>query len=310
MAAPDPSALIVHQYDVSPFSEKVRIVLGVKGLAWRACNQPNMMPKDDLLALTGGYRRIPVLQIGADLYFDSLHIIEVLERRHPTPPVFTASQPASTIGLGSLSEEAFFRTAVALLFAHDWDATPAFMADRSALMGAPFDADAMAALRPAQEAKMHGNLATLDGQLADGRAYLTGPQPDVVDAAFYCHLHMVRAGKGRTAALLDEHPHLLAWEQRVKGLGQGRRSEISRTDAIAIARAAVPQPLADTSSPGPDDPQVGQRVRVKYRDANSPVLEGTLAGIRAHSFSVRRESDAAGTLMLHMPRCTGTLSAA
>src|ERR1700722_18286420 len=68
--------LILHQYEISPFSEKVRVAMAIKGLSWRACNQPSIMPKPQLVALTGGYRRIPVLQIGADLYFDSQYIIE------------------------------------------------------------------------------------------------------------------------------------------------------------------------------------------------------------------------------------------
>jgi glutathione S-transferase len=66
----DESALILHQYDISPFSEKVRVVLGIKKLAWYACSQPLILPKPEVFALTGGYRRIPVLQLGANIYCD------------------------------------------------------------------------------------------------------------------------------------------------------------------------------------------------------------------------------------------------
>ena len=63
--------IIFHHYALSPFSEKIRRILAFKGLPWRAVDQPVMMPKPDLIALTGGYRRIPVLQIGADVYCDT-----------------------------------------------------------------------------------------------------------------------------------------------------------------------------------------------------------------------------------------------
>ncbi len=53
------SELILHHYANSPFSEKVRLVLGLKGLSWRSVTVPVMMPKPDVLALTGGYRRTP-----------------------------------------------------------------------------------------------------------------------------------------------------------------------------------------------------------------------------------------------------------
>ncbi|MBA4210140.1 MAG: glutathione S-transferase family protein, partial [Parvibaculum sp.] len=63
-------SIIFHQYDISPFSEKVRVIFGIKGLEWFACDQPVIMPKPELVALTGGYRKIPVMQIGADIYCD------------------------------------------------------------------------------------------------------------------------------------------------------------------------------------------------------------------------------------------------
>ena len=72
------SDVILHQYDSSPFSEKVRICFGIKGLAWRAAQQPVIMPKPDLIPLTGGYRRIPVMQIGADVYCDSATRVKIV----------------------------------------------------------------------------------------------------------------------------------------------------------------------------------------------------------------------------------------
>lgn len=80
--------ILFHQYDSSPFSEKVRVCLGIKKLAWAAVDQPVIMPKPGLVALTGGYRRIPVMQIGADVYCDSQLIVRELERRYPEPTLF------------------------------------------------------------------------------------------------------------------------------------------------------------------------------------------------------------------------------
>ena len=37
---PDSHALILHQYATSPFSEKIRLVLGAKGLTWNAVEIP------------------------------------------------------------------------------------------------------------------------------------------------------------------------------------------------------------------------------------------------------------------------------
>ena len=59
--------LILHHYPGSPFSEKVRVVLGMKGMRWRSVMVPSLLPKPDVVALTGGYRRSPFMQIGADI---------------------------------------------------------------------------------------------------------------------------------------------------------------------------------------------------------------------------------------------------
>ena len=48
--------MILHHYETSPYAEKVRLGLGLKGLAWASVEIPVIMPKPDLTALTGGYR--------------------------------------------------------------------------------------------------------------------------------------------------------------------------------------------------------------------------------------------------------------
>ena len=82
--------ILLHQYASSPFAEKIRVCLGIKRLAWGAVDEPVIMPKPELVALTGGYRRIPVMQIGADIYCDSQLIVRELERRFPEPTLFPA----------------------------------------------------------------------------------------------------------------------------------------------------------------------------------------------------------------------------
>ena len=87
--------IILHHYDTSPYSEKVRLGFGLKGLAWASVELPQIMPKPKLTALTGGYRKTPVLQIGADIYCDSQLIMRELERRYPTPSFYPAGHGAA-----------------------------------------------------------------------------------------------------------------------------------------------------------------------------------------------------------------------
>ncbi|OYW24006.1 MAG: glutathione S-transferase, partial [Sphingomonas sp. 12-62-6] len=63
--------IILHHYPRSPYAELVRRALGIKGARWHSVIIPNMAPKPELTPLTGGYRKTPVLQIGADIYCDT-----------------------------------------------------------------------------------------------------------------------------------------------------------------------------------------------------------------------------------------------
>jgi glutathione S-transferase len=52
--------IILHHFDISPFAEKIRLAFGIKNLSWHSVEIPLVMPKPDLTALTGGYRKTPV----------------------------------------------------------------------------------------------------------------------------------------------------------------------------------------------------------------------------------------------------------
>ena len=79
---------VLHHYPFSPYAEKIRAMLGYKGIAWKSVQIPPVMPKPDVIALTGGYRKTPILQIGADIYCDTALIARVLERLAPSPSLF------------------------------------------------------------------------------------------------------------------------------------------------------------------------------------------------------------------------------
>src|SRR5690242_1615216 len=124
--------IIFHHYPTSPFSEKVRLAFGIKKLSWRSVEIPNMMPKPDLLPLTGGYRKTPVMQIGADIFCDTQIILRELERRFPEPSLFPHGK-GLPYGLGFWSDRAFFMPTVGVVFGEIGHLTPEdFRKDRTA----------------------------------------------------------------------------------------------------------------------------------------------------------------------------------
>src|SRR2546428_12966243 len=130
--------LILHHYDASPVSEKIRKCFGMKRLKWRAVERPGMMPKPDLIPLTGGYRRIPVLQIGADVYCDTQLIVRVLERLHPTPTLYPGASEGTCHAWNLWADRLVFLPAVATGFAETWQfLPPGFTEDPTRMVPGP-----------------------------------------------------------------------------------------------------------------------------------------------------------------------------
>lgn len=292
--------ILLHQYDGSPFSEKVRVCLGIKQLTWSAVDQPVIMPKPDLLTLTGGYRRIPVLQIGADLYCDSVLIVRELERRFPTPSLFTTGRAGLDQALAQWTDRDFFQAAVTVIFAGLGESVdPAFIRDREGLSGQRFDPAAMKAAAPHMAEQLRAHAALIAAQLADGRRFLSGDGPGAVDAAAFYNLWFVRSSYPPAATAFDDMSVLMDWYERVRAIGHGTRSVASRAEAVAIARASEPL----THVVDPHDAALGGRlVTVAATDYGRDPVRGRLVGSSPHHVAVARDDPDAGELVIHFPR--------
>jgi glutathione S-transferase len=295
--------LVLHHYDFSNFAEKARLALGFKGLAWGAVTIPPIAPKPDLTALTGGYRRTPVLQTGADIWCDTRLIVRELERRHPTPPLLPVAQAAQAEALAFWAENRLMRPITLYASGMNGDVLPAgLQADRSAMRGLPAPDEATmlrAARRNAPLAR--ALIPQVEAMLADGRDYLLGAQPTVADLAVYHPLWFLTARTQRLAFELAPFARIAAWMQRVRAFGHGRPRPMPAAEAIAVARAAAPAPLPP-STPHPEDPPLGSVVRVRADDNGQEVTQGTLVYLGPDEIALRREDARAGEVVVHFPR--------
>ena len=295
--------LVLHHYDFSNFAEKARLALGFKGLSWGAVTIPPVAPKPDLTALTGGYRRTPVLQIGADIWCDTRLIVRELERRHPAPPLLPAALAAQAEAIAFWAENRLMRPITLYASGMNGDVLPAgLQADRSAMRGLPAPDEATmlrAARRNAPLAR--AQIPQVEAMLTDGRDYLLGARPTVADLAVYHPLWFLTARTQRLAFELAPFPRIAAWMQRVRAFGHGQPQPMPAAEAIAIARAATPAPLP-LSSPHPEDPPLGSEVRVRADDNGQEVTQGVLAYLGADEIALRREDERAGEVVVHFPR--------
>ncbi|HKD21317.1 MAG TPA: glutathione S-transferase family protein [Rhizomicrobium sp.] len=295
--------IIFHNYATSPFSEKVRLVFGIKKLAWRSVEIPSMMPKPLLLPLTGGYRKTPVMQIGADVYCDTQIIIRELERRFPEPSIFPHGK-GLPYALGFWADRPFFMATVPVVFGEVGPMIPEeFKKDRAAMSGGTFSVEALQAAAPFAKDQWRAHAAFLGEQLADGRAFLQGSAPTVADVHAYLNLWFVKNFIAATAAaLLKEFPAIDAWYARVTAIGHGKPTPMSGEEALAVAKAATPEAK---SKPDPFEPRglkPGDRVTVSADDYGRDQIAGEIVFSDAHEIAILRRDKDVGDVVVHFPR--------
>jgi glutathione S-transferase len=302
--------IILHHYDISPYSEKVRLGLGLKGLAWASVELPIVMPKPNLTALTGGYRKTPVLQIGADIYCDSQLIMRELERRFPTPSFYPAGHGAAD-ALAWWAEKTTFSPAVSVLFAKKPDMLPeGFLEDRAKFSGRNIDPVAMKAAVPNLLDQLRAHFDWLDQMLADGRSFLQGPAAGLADLSAYHPVWFLRRNFGSAAAPLDGFPRLQTWAERIAAIGHGSRSEMSAQQALDVARDATSIARATVDPHDPIGRKPGQTVTVTPDDTGRDPVVGELVASDVHEIVIRRSDREIGEVCVHFPRAGFVVAAA
>ena len=295
--------LILHQYPTSPFAEKVRLIFGIKGLPWSSVMIPTIMPKPDLTALTGGYRKTPVLQIGADIYCDTALIADVIEERAPRPTLYPGDIAGASRILAQWADSTLFWTAVPFALqpaglAHMFEGVPpeavkAFGDDRNI-----FRAN-MPRMRPADAtAAFTLYLERLEATLGK-QSFFFGSAPSIADLSIYHCLWFVVRG-GPVAKILESFPALQDWRARIAAFGHGTYQKLDSGAAITIAHDAT----AEKSSGNLDTHglAIGQRVVVAATDTGVDPIEGTLYGATKSRISIAREDQRAGSVVVHFPR--------
>jgi len=297
-AAPPP---ILHHYDTSPYSEKIRKLLAHKRVRWACVEQPSIMPKPDLVPLTGGYRRIPVLQIGADVYCDTQLISRVLERRWPEPTIYPGASEGTCHAWNLWADRLAFLPAVACVFAEIGQFVPReFMEDRSRMMPGR-DFSEIPRQAPHAREQLRSLIALLEVQLTDRRPWLLGPAFSLADAACFHPLWFLRVAP-QASAMLTEFPAVGRWMARIDALGRGDCEPMTTADALAVARAHPPTDRLEGDPREPNGLVVGERVTVTPDDYAFDPVAGDLVFSTPSEVAVRRSDPAVGEVVVHFPR--------
>ena len=244
-----------------------------------------MPPRPLLTPLTGGYRRAPVLQVGADIYCDTNLILPTLERLHPAPSLYPPGSEGVAEGLGFAWERQMWIPTIGVLVHYIGEHIPAeFLKDRKeSYLMVDISKQAMAPQLPQHLQFVRAQLAWLERALG-ARPFLFGPAPSAADLACWQTIFLLR--KGRPVAMTPEQ-------------------------AFEVARAAVPAPVTHLDPDGdPGGLKAGTAVVVTPDDNARVPVAGTLVAAGDSEVVIHRRDAQAGDLHIHFPRLGFDVAAA
>jgi glutathione S-transferase len=302
MKGADMSEIILHHYPTSPYAEKVRLAFGLKGVSWRSVYIPMIMPKPELMPLTGGYRRTPVMQIGADIYCDTLCILREVERRFPAPSFYPNGDKGLAHAVTWWAEKSLFDTAVGVAFGEMGDQLPeGFLKDRGEMSGRELSAARIKSARPILVDQLRAQFTFLDDML-NKNPFLLAKQPSLADLAAYHPLWFIAKNCAKETSPLNEYPRIVEWMARMAAIGHGNATPMKAAEALEVAKAAKPSLAASTDPNDPGGRKAGQRVKVTPSEFGRVPVVGEIVASSADEIVIRRMDETVGEVLVHFPR--------
>jgi glutathione S-transferase len=301
--------MILHHYPMSPFSEKIRLMCGYAGVAWQGVINPEMPPRPILDPMLGGYRKIPVAQLGADLFCDTRLIAAEIAAASGMPELDPGNCDEAALGFSAELEGEVFWACVASIPARQilrqlvrnlsvWGAFR-FIRDRAGVAR-------KAVTKPMSPkeavAVFDWHLRELDDRLATSGPYLFGETPCHTDFAAY-HTLWFQHVVGELPQP-EGVPAVEDWYRRMGEIGHGECREISAQTAFEAARVSEPRSVPATCVEGPGskgEPRAGDTVTISPADYALDGTTGELVGADQQRWIIARATDF-GRLHVHFPR--------
>jgi glutathione S-transferase len=297
------SQVILHHYALSPYSEKIRLALGLKGIAWNSVEIPIWTPRPKLTPMTGGYRRTPILQVGAEFYCDTLHILQILEKLGTSGALYPKGQEGLAKAFGWWIEKGSFFNAVCLTIGNMPGIPQELIDERRPLFRVDLDPEALRTKRALYLQRVNAHLARLAEILADGRKFILGKDPSAADLSAYHPIWFARQNGGSEVNdLIAFASTINPWYERIAAIGHGKYSEMTSDQAIETARSNEP---IEADAWWPEAQNIGlQRgdwVSVTPDDYGNAVC-GTLLAWTVDEVVIRHQDPSVGKVNLHFPR--------
>lgn len=292
------SVPILYHYPMSPYSEKLRLTMGLLQRPWLSAQVAAYPPRAALAAVVGGYRRIPVLQIGAHIYCDTRLAFAALMGDESGYLSLTDRDEA----LRQWAEQEVFFAVIAA--SSHYRALRYLTRELSILGLLRFLRDRIVMKRDASiiqpDAKtardvLSSFVSHLDDRLTEN-AYLSGPEMGYLDLCCFHPLWMACQIDPRVTARCSSA--VRAWFKKIQDIGHG---EFSPATPQIIADAIAEQ--TDFSGGVVEPPYlVAEPVTVRPSDYARDASSGMLVSLDGRRIVLERPLSEGGRVFLHFPR--------
>lgn len=292
------SVPILYHYPMSPYSEKLRLTMGLLQRPWLSAQVAAYPPRAALAAVVGGYRRIPVLQIGAHIYCDTRLAFAALMGDESGYLSLTDRDEA----LRQWAEQEVFFAVIAA--SSHYRALRYLTRELSILGLLRFLRDRIVMTRDASiiqpDAKtardvLSSFVSHLDDRLTEN-AYLSGPEMGYLDLCCFHPLWMACQIDPRVTARCSSA--VRAWFKKIQDIGHG---EFSPATPQIIADAIAEQ--TDFSGGVVEPPYlVAEPVTVRPSDYARDASSGMLVSLDGRRIVLERPLSEGGRVFLHFPR--------
>lgn len=296
------SEFILHHYALSPYAEKIRAMFGYTGQSWMSATVPAAPPRTYLKPLAGDYGRIPVAQIGADVFCDTALIVEELAALSGRPELGRGGCNDEQLAFTDRCEGDLFFAAVIAGSGRALKEKAKAQMSFFALLRLVFDRMQMrrkAKVEMVKPGEAKGMLLEHMNAIEAGldNDFLYGDAPCLADFAAYHSLWFARDLGERS--FFSDYPKIGLWMDRIKAYGHGEQRDIDPKHAWTIASEADPRAVASEHSGGD---AVGKMVSIAPNDYRLDHVNGKLVGDAPGRWIIARENRRTGTVHVHFPK--------
>lgn len=294
---------ILHHYWPSPFAHKIRLALAWAEIPWQSVEIPRIPPKILLMPLTAGYRRTPVLQVGADVFCDTQNIARYIGESYASDALFPEGCIDRALIFASWLDRIVFPLCVQTVLTHAIDTSPPeFIKDRGGLyFGSSWSVEKLKADLPGVLYQLTSEFHTLDCAIGHSGG-LMSQSFSYADISIGYLAWFLRGRWTAGSEFLAKFPNIERIERIIHEKSSDQYCNLSAQSALTIAKKSSSKVKSNLTARVPSLLSLGQSVAIRpHADTSDAPVTGTLHALTETRVSISHQAPEVDEVVVHLP---------